>query len=266
MGAKAKKIVPFKHFCYNGYMTIWALGDLHLAFSTPNKSMDVFGPAWKDYPQKIESAWKERVGPDDLVLLPGDLSWAMKLEDALIDLEWIDALPGQKLMIRGNHDYWWASAGKMRGALPPSISFIHNSAFEWNGVAFGGTRLWDSHEYSFSDVIEFIENPRERVKVIDADETERIFVRELERLKLSLEKMNPKAEKRVALTHYPPIGKDLHPSRAAAILEDYKIDVCVFGHLHNVRDGALPFGEARGVRYLFTSADYVDFTPVKVFE
>lgn len=251
-------------------MTIWALGDPHLAFGNPEKNMEVFGPTWKDYPQRIQSNWEKLVGPDDLVLLPGDISWAMKLEDAIVDLEWIDALPGQKLMIKGNHDYWWPSNAKLQKALPPTISFINNTAFEWNGVTFGGVRLWDSREYRFDKYIEFVENPFEKKKSPEEvararEEGERIFVRDLERLRLSLQQMNPKAEKRVALIHYPPIGAELRPSRASIILEDFGIDVCVFGHLHNVREGSLPFGEARGVRYLFTSADYLGFTPIKVF-
>ena len=127
-------------------MTIWVLADVHLAFGNPKKSMEVFGPAWKDYPKRIKEAWERLVGPDDLVLIPGDISWAMKLEDALVDLDWIDRLPGHKLIIRGNHDYWWPSASKLRAVLPPTIHFIQNDAFEWNDITFGGARLWDTHE------------------------------------------------------------------------------------------------------------------------
>lgn len=250
-------------------MSIWVLADLHLAFGNPSKSMEVFGPAWKDYPEKIKTSWEATVGPDDLVLIPGDLSWAMKPEDALIDLEWIDRLPGQKLILRGNHDYWWPTSAKLKGLLPPSFSFIHNNAFEWNDVAFGGSRLWDTKEYSFDPFIEFVENPLSKKKTAEElvkqkEENERIFVRELNRLTMSLEKLNPKAKTRIALTHYPPIGADLRPSRASAILEDFGIDICVFGHLHNVRAKSLNFGSARGVKYLFASADYLDFTPIKV--
>ncbi|NGX27058.1 MAG: hypothetical protein K940chlam6_00985 [Chlamydiae bacterium] len=252
-------------------MTIWVLADVHLAFGAPKKSMEAFGPAWKDYPNKIKSAWGKVVGPDDLVLIPGDISWAMKMDDALKDLDFLDALPGEKLLIRGNHDYWWPSASKLRGIIPPTIHFIQNSAFDWNDVTFGGTRLWDTREYSFNDVIEFVENPLARKKSPEElarakEEGEKIFLRELERLKLSLEKLNPKAKHRIALTHYPPIGADLKPSRTSLILEDYKIDICVFGHLHNVRENSLPFGSARGVRYIFASADYLGFAPIKVLD
>jgi len=189
------------------------------------------------------------------------------LEDAIKDLEWIDELPGQKLLIRGNHDYWWRAVSKIRLVLPPTISVIQNDSFDWNGITFGGARLWDTHEYSFGDVIEFVENPLASTKAPpSAAEMEKIFVRDLERLKLSLEKLNPNAKTRIALTHYPPIGADLRPSRASAILEDYKIDICVFGHLHNVRENSLPFGEVRGVKYIFASADYLGFAPIKVVD
>lgn len=252
-------------------MTIWALSDLHLAFGAPAKTMEVFGPAWHNYSERIKENWERVVKLGDLVLVPGDISWAMQLDDALKDLDWIDRLPGDKLIIRGNHDYWWPSAAKLRGILPPSIHFIQNTAFNWNGITFGGARLWDTNEYGFGDVTEYVENPRakklsEEEIAAKKEEAERIFVRELERLKLSLEQLDPEASVRIALTHYPPIGKDLLPSRASAILEDFKIDICVFGHLHNLKEKSLPFGTARGVKYVFASADYLGFTPIEVFK
>ena len=255
-------------------MTIWALSDPHLAFGVPSKTMESFGDAWGNYAQKIETHWKERVSSQDLVLIPGDISWAMHMEDALVDLKWIDALPGKKIILRGNHDLWWSSASKVAKALPPSIKFIHNNALTWelkNGqkVAIGGSRLWDTPEYGFGAFVEFKENPFAKVKTAEeiADEkenAERIFVRELERLRLSLSQLDKSAAVRIALTHYPPIGADLLPSRASAILEEYKIDICVFGHLHNVRPGSLHFGKARGVDYIFTSCDYLQFVPLEI--
>lgn len=248
-------------------MAIWALSDPHLSFGAPSKSMEAFGPVWKDYQEKIKTAWCKLVAEDDLVLLPGDISWAMKLEDALIDLKWIDALPGTKLLLKGNHDYWWPSSQKLAKALPPSIHFIYNTAFHWQDVTIGGSRLWDTEEYQFNDYVEYAFNPMAREKEVqNEEESEKIFARELERLKLSLSQLKKEAKVRIAMTHYPPIGADLKPSKASKILEDAGIQTCVFGHLHNVRKGTLPFGEARGVRYVFTSCDYIDFTPVKIYE
>lgn len=246
-------------------MKIWALADLHLSGSNPEKDMSYFGPAWERYTERIEANWKTRIAAEDLVLLPGDISWAKTGEEAKVDLSRIDALPGTKVLVRGNHDYWWASNAKMERMLPSSIRFVHNNALSLFGVAIGGSRLWDSSEYDFEPFIERKENPKERKEGKPSEEEkEKIFEKELERLERSLQSMDPSASFRIALTHYPPVGADLAPSRASALLEKYGIDVCVFGHLHSVKEGALPFGEARGVRYVFASADYVRFEPVNI--
>jgi predicted phosphohydrolase len=248
-------------------MSVWALSDLHLAFGVPEKTMEAFGPSWSKYTEKIKSNWQKAISNDDLVLIPGDISWAMRLDEALIDLKWIDALPGTKVILRGNHDYWWSSLSKLTQVMPPSIHCIHNNIFVWKEIAIGGSRLWDTPEYNFGAFIEFQENPRAKVKTLEEfakEEEERIFVRELERLKLSLSQLPKESKVKIALTHYPPIGDDLAPSRASAILEAFQIDACVFGHLHNVRKKSLPFGQARGVKYIFSSCDYLDFVPLKI--
>jgi len=246
-------------------MKIWALADLHLPFGDPGKSMEIFGPQWEGYTEKIKANWCALVGPDDLVLVAGDISWAMKPEQAIADLEWIDSLPGKKVMIRGNHDYWWGSAAKVRKILPESIEIVQNDVFNWNGVTIGGSRLWDTFEYNFNPYIHFRKNPKERKSPKpNADEMERIFVRELERLKMSLKQLDPQADLRIAMTHYPPISADLKPSRASEILEEFGVQICVFGHLHNLKEEPELFGEVRGVRYICTSADYIHFIPVQI--
>lgn len=257
-------------------MTIWALSDPHLAFGVPSKTMEAFGLAWERYADKIKMHWEECISEKDLVLIPGDISWAMHLEEAQIDLLWIDSLPGKKVILRGNHDHWWGSLAKLSRVLPPSITAIQNNAILWtafNGarIAIGGSRLWDTPEYSFNSYIEFKENPLARRKTAEEiaqeqENAEKVFLRELERLRISLSQLDPRADIRIAMTHYPPIGADLHPSRAAAILESFHIDYCVFGHLHNVREASLPFGTARGVKYLFASCDYRHFKPIRVME
>lgn len=244
---------------------IWAIADLHLACSIPAKNMAVFGPLWQGYMEKMEQSWRSLIQCDDLVLVAGDISWAMHLEEAAADLEWIDALPGTKVMIKGNHDYWWSSMNKMSKVMPPSIRPLYNSVFDWNDVTIGGTRLWDTSEYNFGNYIHFQENPRETKKEEKkGEESEKIFARELERLKLSLQQLNPNAKHRIAMTHYPPISADLLPSKASQILEEFKIDICVFGHLHNLKKDKPMFGEVRGVRYYLTSCDYIDFKPIKI--
>ena len=246
-------------------MHIWAIGDLHLSFGIPDKSMDIFGLKWKDHAEKIASNWRELISHDDLVLIPGDISWAMKPEDAIPDLEWIDSLPGTKVMIKGNHDFWWGSYKKARAITPPSIHLIQNNTFLFQGIAIGGARLWDTPEYSFNKFVEFQENPKaKKEELVQEDLNQNIFNRELERLKLSLKEMDKEANIRIAMTHYPPIGAEMKPSRASQILEENNIDLCVFGHLHNFNESALSFGEHNGVRYFLTSCDYLHFKPIKL--
>lgn len=247
-------------------MRIWAIADLHLSFGVKNKSMDYFGPAWVGHAEKIAHNWQAVIASDDLVLIPGDISWAMKVEEAVADLQWIHQLPGTKVLLKGNHDYWWGSLNKIAPLLPPSIHLIQNNAFFWKGVAIGGARLWDTPEYSFSQYIEYRENPREKKKDLDEaiqeDLDAKLFERELQRLQLSLSQLHRDAKLRIAMTHYPPIGADLKPSRASAILEQYKIDICVFGHLHSIKEGFSLFGLQNKIRYELASCDYLRFHPI----
>lgn len=243
-------------------MTVWAIADLHLAFATPDKSMEFFEGQWIDYTNKIEKSWKELIQPEDLVLLAGDISWAMKLQDAKTDLEWIDKLPGTKVMIKGNHDYWWDSISQLRKNLPPSIHAVQNDVFKWKDIEIGGVRLWDTPEYNYSSFVAFKPNPRAKEKTVSNDEAEKVFVRDLSRLEMSLKEM--KGDKRIAMIHYPPIGPNLEPSRTSKILEKYKINQCVFGHIHLVEPGKVKLGKARGVEYHLTAADYLNFVPKKI--
>ena len=180
--------------------------------------MEAFGPAWQGYAEKISTNWRRLVSPKTSSLIPGDISWAMRLDEALADLRWIDALPGSKILLKGNHDYWWSSASKLAQVMPPSIRCIHNNALVWNGIAIGGSRLWDTPEYSFGSYIDFRENPLAKKKppedlLKEKEEEEKVFVRELERLKLSLGQLDRQAKVRIALTHYPPISPILTSSR-----------------------------------------------------
>ncbi len=245
-------------------MKIWAIADLHLCFGAPDKSMEAFGASWENYVKRIEENWKKVIGPEDLVLIAGDITWAMKLEDAMKDLHWIDALPGTKVILKGNHDYWWPSNKKLSETLPPSIHFINNNAFTIGDVTIGGSRLWDTSDYSFSEYINFVESPLVKEKKLEEEEIERIYNRELERLRLSLQQLDSKASYRVAMTHYPPISADLKESRASRILEEFGVNVCIFGHLHNVKKDRPLFGEKNQIVYLFTAADYLNFEPMLV--
>lgn len=228
--------------------------------------MAVFGEQWIGYTEKIQDFWQSHIHADDLILIPGDISWAMRIEEVVPDLQWIHQLPGTKLLLRGNHDYWWTSLSKIEKILPPSIHLIQNNSFQWKGVSIGGGRLWDSSEYNFAPYVNYVENPRAKI-LAPTDElppdNEKIFQRELGRLETSLKSMSSSAHTRIAMTHYPPIGANLQPTEASRLLEKYNVSICVFGHLHNIKKMPL-FGEANGIRYLLTSCDYIDFTPIKI--
>lgn len=249
-------------------MSVWVIADLHLSFGVPDKSMDVFGPAWVNHAERVARHWKESIDDQDLVLIPGDISWGLSPEQAKPDLEWIHALPGTKVLLRGNHDYWWTSFSKVQKILPPSMHLIQNNAFLWNDIVIGGARLWDTDEYNFDAQIPYLENERARPSPPEAPEDrERIFIRELGRLETSLKALDAKANKgqtRIVMTHYPPIGPDMLPSRVSALLEAYRIDICVFGHLHNVTPGSLVFGTKGGVRYYLTACDALECQPIRI--
>lgn len=247
-------------------MAVWAIADLHLSFGVPNKSMDIFGRQWAGYTDKIEKAWKATIAHDDLVLIPGDISWAMHPEEAKPDLDWIGRLPGTKALIKGNHDYWWGSLSKLKAVLPPSCHLIQNNSLTWNDIAIAGARLWDTNELSFQDLIDYKERPGKPLTESDHTlESQKIYQRELGRLEASLKSMNPHCKTRIVMTHYPPIGAALEETEASRLLEKYRVDVCVFGHLHNVKKGRNLFGSLHGIRYYLTACDYLtDFKPLRI--
>lgn len=256
-------------------MKIFTISDLHLHFSVPGKSMDVFGPHWDQHPEKIAANWKTRVGEDDLVLAPGDISWAMKPGQAKADLDFIASLPGQKVLCRGNHDYWWGSAAKVRAALPPGIHIVHNDAIKIQNIALAGCRLWVDQEMNPMGLapLQIQAPPGREIKKVpekapDPDRDEKIFARELNRLKQALKMMDREAPLRIALLHYPPIAADLQETRVTPLLESAKIHHCVFGHLHCLapRPGRSLLGVRKGVAYHLASCDYLDFVPSLVAE
>jgi predicted phosphohydrolase len=251
-------------------MKIFALSDLHLAFATPGKSMAVFGEHWNGHAARIERHWRERVGEEDLVLVAGDISWAMRLDDALPDLEFIARLPGRKVLIRGNHDYWWNSPSKIRQRLPEGLYIIQNDALKIDGVALAGSRLWNDREMPPMRLKTRSTGDSAKAAEIEVDEEkdEKIFVRELGRLEMSLNRLPPEAPLKVAMVHYPPVTAALQSTRATALLEAAGVHHCVFGHLHNLvpSPGRGMLGARLGVMYHLTSCDYLDFIPTLVTE
>jgi len=255
---------------YIRVMKIWAIADLHLSFGVPNKKMDVFGPRWENHAKKIEEHWRDLISEEDLVLIAGDISWALHLEDALVDLKWIANLPGTKVMSKGNHDLWWKSMSKVKPILPPRIHLIYNNAFTYQGVSIGGTRLWDHLDNDFSSYIEFQKIP-DGVHVHEKTHTkednlhdEKIYKSEIERLKLSLNCLDPTAHTRIAMIHYPPTGSIQKKTAVTTLLETYKIQTCVYGHLHNLKENAPVNFNYNGISYICTSCDFLKFKPVEL--
>lgn len=249
-------------------MKILAISDLHLSFSGA-KPMGIFGPWWNGHAERVESAWRRAVGPEDVVCLPGDFSWAMRPLEAKAELDWLGALPGVKLLVKGNHDYWWGSLSKVRQLLPPSIRLIQGDSVTVGEVAFGGARGWVNPALDFGGLSGHptSEELRETGAMgKNPDEDRAIYVRELGRLEASLSRLDPGASRRVALLHYPPTSPLLETTEVTELLEKYRVDAAVFGHLHRSApsDYANPFGVRNGIAYYLVSADFVDFAPLEI--
>jgi uncharacterized protein len=253
-------------------MKLFALSDPHLSFGVPGKSMDRFGQEWVRHPDKIKANWERLVGKDDVVAVTGDISWAKKFEAALEDLQWIGELPGKKVILRGNHDIWWPSASLLERELPPNISFIQNNHVKIGPYVFFGARLWDTQEYSVFDLIDW--DPKKGsipgIKTGgDLKEQERIYDRDLMRLKLSADSIpRDLPGLRIGLSHYPPLDHLMNPSRASALYAQAGARHVIFGHLHSVKKEfqGRAFGDLDGVRYHLVSCDYVDYTPELICE
>ena len=241
-------------------MKIIAIADLHLSLGEGiNKSMEVFGGAWLGYVERLKENWEYIVSPEDLVLIPGDISWAMHLEEAMADLEWLDALPGKKLLLRGNHDLWWSSMKKMKG-LFPSIEFLQNDAYldAEHGFAVIGSRGWLC--------------PGDG----DFKETEdgKIYRREILRLQMSLADLKAKCKASqcfdpyiIGMMHYPPTNARKDPSDFTDIFRDAGANQVIYGHLHSEKAfGNGPAGSFEGSYYRLVSLDRLNAMPICLYE
>lgn len=219
---------------------IFAIGDLHFDY-TKEKPMDIFGKKWVNHEEKIMNYWKETVKEEDTVLLVGDTSWGLKLEDALCDLQRIDELPGKKIITKGNHDYWWGSLNKMHSLGYSTLHFLNNNAYSIGEVTVYGTRGWaarDSAEFSRND--------------------EKIYLREVGRLKNSLTSHMTEGPK-IAMIHYPPFNQDFTPNEFSQLLAEYGVELCIYGHLHGPGHRYVFEGELLGVQYRCVASDFVNF-------
>jgi predicted phosphohydrolase len=251
---------------------IFALSDPHLSLGGA-KPMDVFGPKWDDHVEKIRANWLAAVGEEDIVLMPGDISWGMRLEEARPDLEWIAALPGEKILLKGNHDYWWQSINKVRGLGLPGMHFIQNDAVTLGGVSVAGTRLWDFPDTKWGfisnrDNEDVAEEKRVAPKKTRDEDPEKVRARELERLRLSLSALDKSSAVRICLLHFPPVAEDGAATAITDLVAEFAPDFCIFGHVHALIDRAHPGADISlgGTRYILAASDFLGHAPRLVAE
>ena len=227
-------------------MRLFAIGDLHLS-GGDDKPMDVFGPQWDRHFEHIRDCWLAQVREEDTVLIPGDISWAMQLQDAAADLEEIGRLPGRKILCKGNHDYWWNSISRVRSILPEGMTALQHSAADLGEAVVCGTRGWMI--------------PTEDAPLGEQDR--KICRREADRLRLALDEAAGMAGGRpvIVMTHYPPLLAGTTKTIFTDILEEYRVHTAAYGHLHGsgIQNGLN--GECRGIRYRLVSCDSIGFCP-----
>ena len=227
-------------------MSLFAIGDLHLSLDG-SKSMDVFGGRWTDYQQKIERGFS-LLTEEDVCVLCGDLVWGMTMEAAREDFLFISRLPGKKIILKGNHDYWWSTAAKAYRFFEENgmenMQILNNNCYEYGEYAICGTRGW------------FFEEER-------GDEHDRkIMLREVGRLEASLKAAGER--KKLVFLHYPPIYQGYECPEILSLLEQYQVERCYYGHIHGKGHSAAFQGERNGTVFRMVSADYLDFYPLKV--
>lgn len=229
-------------------MHIYAIGDLHLSGEPPTKPMEVFGEHWLGHKEKIKANWLNTVTADDVVIICGDISWAMGLQNAAPDLAWLAELPGRKLLLRGNHDYWWASLAKMQQLYGEHFEFIQNDCTMAGDIAICGTRGW---------LLPSWDNFTE--------EDDKIYKREAIRLEMSLQAaLKHEPESIIVALHYPPLFQAEERTAFTELLEKYEVKYCVYGHIHGENHVLTFEGERNGVNYKLVSCDTQGFELTKI--
>jgi hypothetical protein len=242
-------------------MNIFAIADLHLALGVPQKRMGDKWQVWLNHEQKLYDNFHKYVDPDDFVLIAGDISWAMTLEEAKPDFEFINQLPGKKIFLKGNHDYWWPSDKKLREFLSPNDTFINKNTLQFDQFSIAGSRLWENHEILSESIIDFSPGTKPELKTL-TEQDQKTFLLECERLENSLKNLS-NVPLKIAMTHYPPIEPFLDRTRFSDLFEKYQVQHVVFGHIHNAKKMEL-YGSRNGIEYHLVAADYLDFSPKKI--
>lgn len=223
---------------------VFAISDLHLPGNS-DKPMNVFGKNWDNYIEKIEEDWKKKVTDDDIVLLAGDLSWAMRIDDAIDDIKRVGDLPGTKIILKGNHDFWWQGIGKVRAILPDKFYAVQNDCVKVGNAIICGSRGWtcpNPNDFSLDD--------------------KKIYLRESERLEMSLksiDKIKEEGDTVIAMMHYPPFNVKREESNFTQCFEKYGITKVIYGHLHGSDSLSMKTYVKNGVTYYLTSCDLVNF-------
>lgn len=236
-------------------MAIYAISDLHLSFHN-NKPMSIFGENWLNHEEKVEKSWKQIVKQEDTVLMPGDFSWAMNLKDTYLDFEYINKLPGKKILLKGNHDYWWTTIAKLNNYIKENnfenIDFLYNNSYLIEDKIICGTRGWALNE--------------------QGDDADKIIKREALRLELSINNgINKwgKDKEIIVCMHYPPIIKNTNivNNTFIEILKKYNIKKCIYGHLHlhEYVEKDVIEGNIQGIDFKLVSADYLNFELYRVY-
>lgn len=242
-------------------MSLYIIGDLHLSFSKnklEEKPMNIFGNNWDDHAEKIKKDWMERVKPEDAVILAGDFSWATYLEDTLADFSYLNSLPGRKIILKGNHDYWWTTVTSMKKYLQENnienIQFLYNNSFEIENKIIVGTRGWS---------------------LADSENAIKMINREAARLELSIKsaiKQFGEENEIICIMHYPPISKQkmkneyLYDSKFLKVMNQYNIKRCYYGHLHGKAHNEAIEGVIEGVEFKLISSDYMNFKLHKIID
>ena len=227
-------------------MAIYAISDLHLSKAVPNKSMELFGKEWENYEQRLDENWRRTVKDTDTVLIPGDISWAIDLDAAYEDFAYIDSLPGNKIIIKGNHDYYFSTLTKVNKFLKDNnfntIKILNNNSFLVENINICGFRGWGNTEGDKAD-------------------DHKVFLRELVRLELSLNSIEQenKGKDILVMTHFPPFRYEIN-----ALLKKYNVKKCIYGHLHGEGHYMVREGEIDGTEYKMVSGDYTKFELVKL--
>ena len=226
-------------------MSLFAISDLHLSLGV-DKPMDVFR-GWENYVERLEENWKQLVGPEDTIVIAGDISWGLDLSETVEDFKWIDRMPGQKILLKGNHDLWFSTKSKVERFFQEqgftTLKILFNNAYRYEDLVLCGTRGWMN------------------------DQTDKkVLNRECGRLRLSLEEGKKLGGTPVVFLHYPPIFQKYESPEILRLLKEHEVRLCCYGHIHGKGCAAAFNGWRGGTEYKLVSADWVDFTPVKIIE